>query len=234
MQYKVLIVEDDADIVELLTLYLNSHDFQAFSAFNGVDALKIVQEQDISVALVDVMMPRMNGYEFIKAVRQHTSFPIILVSAKTMDEDEVLGLNLGADAYIKKPFNPLVVVAQVKAVLRRAFQLDAASGGEASSVLQVGELELDTDQFLLRKRGKILPLTPAELKIMAMLMRSPGRVYTKAQLYESINGERYENDDNTMMVHISNIRSKIEDNPEKPQYIKTVRGLGYKIEYKAL
>ena len=146
----------------------------------------------------------------------------------------MLGLSLGADAYIKKPFNPLVVVAQVKAVLRRAFQLDAASGGEASSVLQVGELELDTDQFLLRKRGKILPLTPAELKIMAMLMRSPGRVYTKAQLYESINGERYENDDNTMMVHISNIRSKIEDNPEKPQYIKTVRGLGYKIEYKAL
>ncbi len=159
MQYKVLIVEDDADIVELLTLYLNSHDFQVFSAFNGMDALKIVREQDISVALVDVMMPRMNGYEFIKTVRLYTSFPIILISAKTMDEDEVLGLNLGADAYIKKPFNPLVV-AQVKAVLRRAFQLDAASGGEASSVLQVGELELDMDQFLHFLYKRIMPSPP--------------------------------------------------------------------------
>ena len=119
MKYNILIVEDDADIIELLTLYLDSSDFHVFSASNGEEALQIAASENISVALVDIMMPKINGYEFIKTVRQNTSFPIIIVSAKTMDVDEVLGLNLGADAYIKKPFNPLVVVAQVKAVLRR-------------------------------------------------------------------------------------------------------------------
>lgn len=233
MKYNILIVEDDVDIIELLTLYLDSSDFHVFSASNGEDALKLAATENISVALVDIMMPKMNGYEFIKAVRKNTSFPIIIVSAKTMDVDEVLGLNLGADAYIKKPFNPLVVVAQVKAVLRRTYELDSPQTDE-SPLLVVGELEFDPEKFLLRKRGKILPLTPAELKIMAKLMKTPERVYTKAQLYECINGDLYETDDNTMMVHISNIRSKIEDNPEKPNYIKTVRGLGYKIEYKKI
>ncbi len=233
MKYNILIVEDDVDIIELLTLYLDSSDFHVFSASNGEEALQIAASENISVALVDIMMPKMNGYEFIKTVRQNTSFPIIIVSAKTMDVDEVLGLNLGADAYIKKPFNPLVVVAQVKAVLRRTYELDSPQTDE-SPLLVVGELEFDPEKFLLRKRGKILPLTPAELKIMAKLMKTPERVYTKAQLYECINGDLYETDDNTMMVHISNIRSKIEDNPEKPNYIKTVRGLGYKIEYKKI
>ena len=239
MKYNVLIVEDDADIIELLTLYLDSNDFNVFTAMNGEEALKVVDEQEISIALVDVMMPKMNGYEFIKAVRRNTSFPIIIVSAKTMDVDEVLGLDMGADAYIKKPFNPLVLVAQVKAVLRRTYKLDIPLAGEegtgsAAMLLTVGDLEFDLEKFLLKKRGEILPLTLTELKIMAKLMKTPGRVYTKAQLYECINGDFYENDDNTMMVHISNIRSKIEDNPETPRYIKTVRGLGYKIEYKAL
>ena len=233
MKYNILIVEDDVDIIELITLYLDSEEFNVFSATNGVEALKIAAKEDISLALVDIMMPEMNGYDFIKNVRQTTTFPIIIVSAKTMDVDEVLGLNIGADAYIKKPFNPLVVVAQIKAILRRTYQLNSRKAdGEDPHILRVGELEFDTEKFLFRKRGKILPLTVTELKIMAKLMKTPERVYTKAQLYECINGEAYENDDNTMMVHISNIRAKIEDNPENPKYIKTVRGLGYKIEYK--
>ena len=239
MEHNVLIVEDDGDITDFLTLYLTSNDFHVFSASNGEEALKIVRQQRISIALVDVMMPKMNGYEFIKAVRRNTSFPIIIVSAKAMDEDEVLGLDIGADAYIKKPFNPLVLVAQVKAVLRRTYKLDGGFARKEnergdSAVLTVGDLEFDLDKFILKKRGEVLPLTLTELKIMAKLMKTPGRVYTKAQLYQCINGDFYENDDNTMMVHISNIRAKIEDSPDMPGYIKTVRGLGYKIEYKEL
>ncbi|HIR00248.1 MAG TPA: response regulator transcription factor [Candidatus Scybalocola faecavium] len=233
MKYNLLIVEDDADITELLTLYLDNGNFHIFTASHGEEALKIAAQNQISIALVDIMMPKMNGYEFIKNVRKTTSFPIIILSAKTMDVDEVLGLNIGADAYIKKPFNPLVVVAQVNAVLRRAYDLaPSAPPSSSKKLLKVGDLTFDTEKFLLSKQEKILPLTLTELKIMAMLMKSPQRVFTKAQLYECINGDYYENDDNTMMVHISNIRSKIEDNPEKPQYIKTVRGLGYKIDYK--
>ncbi|HIS48141.1 MAG TPA: response regulator transcription factor [Candidatus Scybalocola faecigallinarum] len=232
MKYNLLIVEDDADITELLTLYLDNGDFSIFTASNGEEAMELARENNISIALVDIMMPKMNGYEFIKNVRKNTSFPIIIISAKTMDVDEVLGLNIGADAYIKKPFNPLVVVAQVNAVLRRAYELAPTPQTQDPKTLVVGDLTFDTEKFLLSKQGKILPLTLTELKIMAMLMKSPQRVFTKAQLYECINGDYYENDDNTMMVHISNIRSKIEDNPETPQYIKTVRGLGYKIDYK--
>lgn len=232
MKYNLLIVEDDADITELLTLYLDNGDFSIFTASNGEEAMELARKNNISIALVDIMMPKMNGYEFIKNVRKNTSFPIIIISAKTMDVDEVLGLNIGADAYIKKPFNPLVVVAQVNAVLRRAYELAPTPQTQDPKTLVVGDLTFDTEKFLLSKQGKILPLTLTELKIMAMLMKSPQRVFTKAQLYECINGDYYENDDNTMMVHISNIRSKIEDNPETPQYIKTVRGLGYKIDYK--
>lgn len=235
MKYNVLIAEDDVDIIELLSLYLDSSNFNVFSATNGEDALKIVNTEDISIALVDIMMPKMNGYEFIKNVRKTNNFPIIIISAKNMDEDHVLGLNLGADIYIEKPFNPLVVVANINSLLRRTYKYGISENAEdESNLLVVGELELDTEKFILRKRGEILPLTLAELKIMAKLMKTPNRVYTKAQLYECINGDLYESDDNTMMVHISNIRSKVEDNPENPQYIKTVRGLGYKIEKKTI
>ena len=150
MKYNLLIVEDDLDIIELLTLYLDNQDFNVFFASNGKEALKIVKHYPISIALVDVMMPEMNGYEFIKAVRQQTSFPIIIVSAKTLDVDEVLGLEIGADAYIKKPFNPLVVVAQVKAVLRRAYKLDATHlntrDEKNDSCLRVGDLEFDLEK----------------------------------------------------------------------------------------
>lgn len=232
MKYNILIAEDDVNIIELLTLYFDTNEFNVFYATDGSSALKIVKDEDISNALVDIMMPKMNGYEFIKAVRQIRNFPIIIISAKNLDEDEVLGLNLGADAYIKKPFNPLVVVANVKAILRRTYQLDGNGEEPNSKKYIVGDLIFDSETFVLTKKSKPVPLTMAELKIMAKLMSSPKRVFTKAQLYESINGDFFESDENTMMVHISNIRAKIEENPDKPEYIKTVRGLGYKIDYK--
>ncbi|MDO4317392.1 MAG: response regulator transcription factor [Lachnospiraceae bacterium] len=229
MKYGVLVAEDDSDIVELLSLYLESNGFAVYPAANGKEALSVLAKEDISVALVDIMMPEMNGYDFIRAARQSTDIPIIIISAKNLNVDRVLGLDIGADAYLTKPFDPLEVVAYVKAMLRRYCRM-GRSENAAAATLRVGELEFDTEQYILKKNGETVPLTSVELKIMAKLMRNPGRVFTKAQLYECVNGEWYASDDNTMMVHISNIRAKIGDDTANPKYIKTIRGLGYKIE----
>lgn len=234
MSQQILIAEDDEDIVELLSLYLTGEGFTVFSAGNGLQALERVEVERIDVAILDIMLPVLNGYDLLRKIREKHNFPVIILSAKDLDTDRILGLNLGADAYLTKPFNPLEVVAYVKSALRLYYELGGNAAAEKSAVekttLTVGELELDLLKFILRRRGQIVPLTPAELKIVLKLMQSPGRVYTKAQLYACIGGELYESDDNTMMVHISNIRAKIEDDPSNPRYIKTVRGLGYKIE----
>ena len=234
MSQQILIAEDDEDIVELLSLYLTGEGFTVFSAGNGLQALERVEVERIDVAILDIMLPVLNGYDLLRKIREKHNFPVIILSAKDLDTDRILGLNLGADAYLTKPFNPLEVVAYVKSALRRYYELGGNAAAEKSAVekttLTVGELELDLLKFILRRRGQIVPLTPAELKIVLKLMQSPGRVYTKAQLYACIGGELYESDDNTMMVQISNIRAKIEDDPSNPRYIKTVRGLGYKIE----
>ena len=234
MSQHILIAEDDEDIVELLSLYLTGEGFTVFAAGNGLHALELLRTEKIDVALVDIMMPEMNGYDLLKKIRETYNFPVIILSAKDLDTDRILGLNLGADAYLTKPFNPLEVVAYVRSALRRYYELGSSGTPEKTregrSLLTVGELQLDPFKFILRKRGRVIPLTPTEMKIVLKLMHSPGRVYTKAQLYACIGGELYESDDNTMMVHISNIRGKIEDDPSNPRYIKTVRGLGSKIE----
>ena len=175
------------------------------------------------MAILDVMMPKLNGYELTRALRKFSDIPILILSAKSQDNDKILGLNLGADDYIAKPFNPVEIVARVKAQLRR-------SARENSAMLTVGDLSLDTASFQLTKGGQSVSLTPMEYKILALLMRSPGRIFTKIQLYEGAVGTYFEGDDNTMMVHISKLREKIEDDPKDPRYIITVRGLGYKIE----
>lgn len=231
MTYTVLIVEDDADIIDMLSLYLDSRDFTVLRAHNGEEAMQVIQHHPVDIALVDIMMPQMNGYELIKHIRAEYTFPILILSAKSEDNDKVLGLNIGADAYITKPFNPFEVIAYIHSLMRRYYELGAAKQNhKASSVLAVGELTLDLETFVVRKNEDIIPLTSSELKILSKLMHAPGRVYTKLQLYECINEDYYESDENTIMVHISNIRSKIEENPSNPMYIKTVRGLGYKIE----
>ncbi len=229
MAYKILIAEDDRDIIELLALYLGGEGFEILAAENGQDALAIAQKEDISAALVDIMMPVMNGFEFIKQLRTFSQIPVIVLSARDLDQDRILGLNIGADAYLTKPFNPLEVVAYVKSAIRRWENSKVRVEEDAGKVV-IGELELDQERFSLRKNGVPVQLTSSELKIIAKMMKSPERVFTKAQLYECINGEFYNSDDNTMMVHISNLRAKIEDDPSHPRYIKTVRGLGYKIE----
>lgn len=226
MHNKVLIVEDDTDIVELLRLYLESSNYIASAASDGLMALDILKKEKIDIVLVDIMLPKMDGYTLIKGIRKISNIPIIIISAKTTDTDKVLGLKIGADAYITKPFNPLEVVAYVEAILRRFLKLGTDSN---SNILQVGNLSLEMDKYILKKDDKIIPLTSTEMKMMVMFMQSPNRVFTKSQIYEYINGDYCDSDDNTMMVHISNLRSKIENNPTNPQYIVTVRGLGYKL-----
>ncbi len=224
---KILIVEDEQDIAELLRLYLESEKYSIIIADDGIDALKIINTTSIDMAIVDIMMPQMNGYELIKKIREEdNNLPIIITSAKNMDNDKIVGLNLGADIYITKPFNPLEVVANVKALFRRC-----STGEEKKNNIKYDNLELNIDEFNLKKDNELVNLTITELKILIKLMKNPNRIYTKSQLYECISGENYENVDNSMMVHISNIRSKIEDNPSKPKYIKTIKGLGYKFAY---
>lgn len=218
-----LIAEDDADIRDLLRLYLEGEGFQVLETGDGATALRIAREQSPSMAILDIMMPEMNGFELTRALRKYSNIPILILSAKSQDNDKILGLNLGADDYIAKPFNPVEIVARVKAQLRRAER----TGG---SVLTVRDLSLDTASFQLTKNGQPILLTPMEYKILAMLMRSPGRIFTKIQLYEGAIGTYFEGDDNTMMVHISRLREKIEDDPKNPRHIIAVRGLGYKIE----
>lgn len=223
MEPLILIAEDDADIRALLRLYLEGEGFRVLEAEDGMQAHALARENPPDMAILDIMMPHMNGFELTRALRKYSDVPILILSAKSQDNDKILGLNLGADDYIAKPFNPVEIVARVKAQLRRA----ARTGG---NVLTVGELALNTDTIQLTKNGQSIPLTPMEYKILALLMRAPGRIFTKIQLYEGAVGPYFEGDDNTMTVHISKLRDKIEDDPRNPRYIITVRGLGYKIE----
>ena len=223
MAKTILIAEDDADIRAVLRLYLESEGFRVVESADGKTALAAALRESPDAAILDVMMPEMNGYELTRALRRTSDIPLLILSAKSADNDKILGLNLGADDYIAKPFNPMEVVARVKAHLRRA-------GGSRRESLTVGALTLDTAAMQLYKDGQPVALTPTEYKILAQLMRAPGRIFTKVQLYEGIAGEFFESNDNTMMVHISKLREKIEDDPKNPRYIITIRGLGYKIE----
>ena len=219
----ILIAEDDADIRSLLRLYLEGEGFRVAEAADGAAALDLARTEPPDMAILDVMMPGMNGFELTRALRAYSDVPILILSAKSQDNDKILGLNLGADDYSAQPFNPVEIVARVRAQLRRA----ARTGGD---VLRVGDLALDTASFQLTRGGTPIPLTPMEYKVLALLMRAPGRIFTKVQLYEGAVGPYFEGDDNTMMVHISKLREKIEEDPKNPRYIITVRGLGYKIE----
>lgn len=231
MSYKILIAEDDKDIVSLLQLYLETSGYQVVSCNNGIEALKIIKEELLALAIIDIMMPQMDGYELTKQIRCISNIPIVIISAKGQDNDKIIGLNMGADDYISKPFNPMEVVARINSSIRRFYQLGSAENHLKNiQTIQQGELLLDLKNYILYKNDKQVMLTPTEYKIIVKLMEAPGRVFAKAQLYESVNGEFFENDQSTMMVHISNIREKIEDDPKNPEYIKTIRGIGYKFE----
>ncbi len=221
----ILICEDDLDIVELLKLYLTSNKFDVISTSNGVEALEILKNNHVDLLISDIMMPEMNGYELIKKIRETNLYlPIIILSAKIMDVDKVLGFDIGADAYITKPFNPLEVIANINAILRRT------NLNNQTKEIVIDNLVLNLEEYTLKKNNNLINLTTTEFKILSILMKNPNKIFTKSELYEYLNGSYYEFDDNVMMVHISNIRNKIEDNPKEPKYIKTLRGVGYKFE----
>ncbi len=229
-KYKVLVAEDDVDIIALLRLYLENANYEVVSAEDGKTALDKMEKERPDLFICDIMMPKMNGYEVIKAVRDKgNNIPILVLSAKNQDSDRILGLDIGADDYMIKPFNPLEIVARANSLLRRFYKF-GSSDVSASTVFTIGELTLDVEKARLLKNGEEILLTPTEFKIMTLLMKEPGRVFTKVQIYEHVNGEYYETDDNSLMVHMSKLRDKIEDDSKNPKYIKTVRGLGYKVE----
>lgn len=225
MSKNILIIEDDKDIIELLKIYLDANDFITYSTTNGLEAKDLIKKYNIDLLIVDIMMPNITGYEVIKLIRKDSNLPIIVVSAKILDSDKILGLNLGADAYITKPFNPMEVIAYINSIFRRNNSLNV---NQDSLIIKIKDLELNKTQKVLRKNNKVVPLTSYEYKIIEKLMSNAGCIFTKTQLYECISDDYFEGYDNTMMVHISNLRSKIEDDENK--YIVTVRGLGYKIE----
>lgn len=231
MSYNILVAEDEQEIAGILRLYLEKEGYQVFWAKDGMEALEWMEKEEISMAVLDIMMPRMDGYELLGRIREISNMPILILSARGQSDDKILGLNLGADDYLAKPFDPLEVVARVNSGIRRFYRLSGKQPeDEQSHILKVGDLELDTQTLILKKRDKEVLLTPMEYKILAMFMKNPGTIYTKVQIYENVSGEYFESDDNTIMVHISNLRDKIEDNPKDPCYIKTIRGVGYKIE----
>lgn len=227
---KVLLVDDEVEIRELLKIYLTNYGYMTYEANNGVDALSILESNDIDLLLVDIMMPKMDGMELIKRVRKESGVLIILMSAKSADMDKISGLQIGADDYIVKPFNPMEVVSRVQALFRRMEQYSVSTERRESEHIEIGDLKLNAISCLLYKSGKLIECTSFEYKILHMLMKNPGRVYSKAQIYENIWGEDYLGDENIIMVYISRIRDKIENNPRKPLYLKTIRGLGYRFE----
>ncbi|WP_340390313.1 response regulator transcription factor [Paenibacillus sp. FSL E2-0151] len=230
MRYTVLIADDEPEIVELLQLYLEK-DYTIKTAVNGAEALQSIRSTQIDLVILDIMMPVMDGLQLIKQIRATYHMPVLFLSAKSQDHDKILGLGLGADDYIAKPFNPLEIVARVEALLRRVNQFDAAEIPEAKEQnLVLGDLTLDRSQCILFRSGTLVTLTSTEYKIMELLLDQPGRVFTRKKIYEAVWGDYYAHEDSTIMVHISNIREKIERDSRQPEYLKTIRGLGYKIE----
>ena len=229
MDNKILIAEDDEDIVGLLKLYLEKDGYELILAKDGEEAFEKILQNDISLAILDIMMPKMNGYELTKKLREITQIPILILSAKNQDSEKILGLDLGADDYLTKPFNPLEVIARVRSLLRRSYEFKVENV-EENNIITLGEITLDDNSRIIRKNGEEIQFTATEYKILALLMKKPGRVFTKAQIYECINGEYYQSDDNSLMVHIYRIREKVESDSKNPMYVKTVRGLGYKFE----
>ncbi|MFB6365410.1 response regulator transcription factor [Paenibacillus elgii] len=225
----ILIIDDEVEIRELLMIYLKNHGYRIYEAGHGLEALTVYQQHKIDLVITDIMMPKLDGIEFLKKVRLESQVPVLFISAKSEDMDKIYGLQLGADDYVAKPFNPLEVVSRVQALLRRV-DAYARPEKEEREVIEIGDVKLDLMSCKLYKSGEPKEVTSYEFKILALLMGQVGRVFTKADIYERVWGESYVGDENLIMVYISKLRDKIEDNPRKPAYLITIRGLGYRFE----
>lgn len=225
----ILVCDDDKEIVDAIEIYLVQEGYHVIKAYNGEEALDIIGKEEIHLLIIDVMMPKMDGIHATLKIREKSSIPIIILSAKTEDTDKILGLNIGADDYVAKPFNPLELVARVKSQLRRYTKLGTmAETGDA--IYQAGGLMMNDDLKEVTVDGEPVKLTPIEYNILLLLVKNQGKVFSIDQIYESIWNENAIGADNTVAVHIRHIREKIEINPKEPRYLKVVWGVGYKVE----
>lgn len=224
----ILVCDDDREIVNAIEIYLRNEGYQVFKAYDGMEALEIAGKEDIHLILMDIMMPKLDGMQATMKIRQEKNIPIIMLSAKSEDYDKITGLNVGADDYITKPFNPLELIARVKSQLRRYVNLGSME--KKTGVFKTGELVIDDEQKTVELDGKNIAVTPIEYGILKLLTQHAGRVFSMEQIYESVWKEPAYNPENTVAVHIRRIREKIEINPKNPKYLKVVWGIGYKIE----
>ncbi len=226
--YNILICDDDKDIVNALKIYLNSPEYSFFEAYDGQEALQIIGREDIHLVLMDIMMPKMDGITAMVKLRQSSNVPVILLTAKGEDSDKILGLTVGADDYITKPFNPAEVTARVRSQLRRYMQL--GGGNPMRTSFAIGGIELDDEAKRVTVDGDELALTPKEYDILKLLMQSPGKVFSPSEIYRKVWQEDPFGAESTVAVHIRHLREKLEIDPSEPRYLKVVWGKGYKIE----
>ena len=229
---RVLVVDDEREIREAIRIYLRGEDIETIMATNGQEAVDLMKQQDIHLILMDVMMPGIDGIVATSLIREFSNVPIIMLTAKSEDTDKIMGLSIGADEYITKPFNPMELVARVKSQLRRYLQLGSQTVTSSTNqdILEVNGLRINTATKQVFVDGKEVRLTPTEFKILSLLMRNKGRVFSISDIYENVWDEPGYNAENTVAVHIRKIREKIEINPRDPRYLKVVWGIGYKIE----
>lgn len=227
---KILVCDDDKEIVEAIDIYLAQEGYEVRKAYDGEEAIKILNQEEIDLLVIDVMMPKLDGIRATLKIREQNNLPIIILSAKSEDADKILGLNVGADDYVTKPFNPLELVARVKSQVRRYTKLGSTKHPENAQIYTVGGLSVDDDRKEVTVDGELVNLTPLEYNILLLLIKNQGKVFSINQIYESVWNEDAIGVDNTVAVHIRHIREKIEINPKDPRYLKVVWGVGYKIE----
>lgn len=227
---KILVCDDDKDIVEAIDIYLTQEGYEVLKAYDGDEAIKVLKSNEVDLLIMDVMMPRLDGIRATLKIRENMNLPIIILSAKSEDADKILGLNIGADDYMTKPFNPLELVARVKSQLRRYTQLGNTARSDNQSEFRTGGLAIRDDLKEVTVDGEKVKLTPIEYNILLLLVKNQGKVFSINQIYENIWNEEAIGADNTVAVHIRHIREKIEINPKEPRYLKVVWGVGYKVE----
>lgn len=227
---KILVCDDDKDIVEAIDIYLTQEGYEVLKAYDGDEAIKVLKSNEVDLLIMDVMMSRLDGIRATLKIRENMSLPIIILSAKSEDADKILGLNIGADDYMTKPFNPLELVARVKSQLRRYTQLGSTARSDNQSEFRTGGLVIRDDLKEVTVDGEKVKLTPIEYNILLLLVKNQGKVFSINQIYENIWNEEAIGADNTVAVHIRHIREKIEINPKEPRYLKVVWGVGYKVE----
>lgn len=229
--YNILIVDDEVEIVDLIEIYMNYESYKVYKAYDGEQALNILHKEKIHLVVLDIMMPKLDGLETLKYIRKDLNLPVILLSAKSENMDKIIGLGTGADDYVTKPFNPMELIARVKAQLRRYMMLKGNAGGDKKKdIISVKDLTIDKASHTVTKNGEVINLTPTEYKLLVLMAENAGMVFSSEDLFFAVWKQKYYESNNTVMVHMWRLREKVEDNAKKPTIIKTVWGVGYKIE----